>query len=118
MMCHLSRAVFPTMCKSQVVPLVSVPLAAGFIALPLDESCLGPSCLHSPVPGRRLLEEDRLRELNFQADHALARGTTTLPLHSSTKVHTPALRSCSRSNYPLSLLLGLGAISEKMCELL
>lgn len=91
---HLSTC-FAGMGKSQVVPIfyVSLAMAAGFIALPLDASCLGASCLCSPVPGRRLLEEVKSREPNFQADHAaaLAQGTTTLPLHSA-KIHFSAQR--------------------------
>lgn len=63
---HLSTC-FAGMRKSQVVPIfcVSLAVAAGFIALPLDESCPGASCLRSPVPGRRLLEEVRSREPDF-----------------------------------------------------
>lgn len=53
---------------TQVIPTfyVSLAVATVFIDLLLDESCLRATRIHSPVTGRRLLEETRLSMSDFQ----------------------------------------------------
>lgn len=75
-MCHWSQIIFTWTCAllecanpkyMQVIPTFYVSLAvAVFIDLLLDESCLRATLIHSPVTGRRLLEETRLGVSDFQ----------------------------------------------------
>lgn len=64
-MCALLECANPK--YMQVIPTFYVSLAvAVFIDLLLDESCLRATHIHSPVTGRRLLEETRLGVSDFQ----------------------------------------------------
>lgn len=84
-MCHHSQVIFTWPCAllgranhkyMQVVPTlyVSLAVAAGFIDLPLDGSCLRASCTYRPVTGRRLLKETRAGVPHFQGSPCCCHG--------------------------------------------
>lgn len=121
----------PNMCKSHLLS-VSLAVVAGFIDLPLDESCLRASHIWSPVTGRRLLEETKLSVPDFQSWPCYSLGArhdqtslSTLSKYTlgdlNTKVHT-AMKNCSRSAYSFCCSWAWGhsgrAISEEISELL